>query len=106
MERQSLRPTPAQVRRLPFRWYWAALAALLVYLYFTNHLPGFHRSPARATRVWVPKRYSQRITAIGDLHGDLERAARVLRFAGLIDHRNRWIGKSTILGESSCFVVG
>lgn len=34
-----------------------------------------------------------RIVAIGDLHGDLDSARRVLRLAGAIDAQDHWIGK-------------
>lgn len=46
------------------------------------------------------KKFSQRIVAIGDLHGDLPHALRALRLAGLVDHRNKWIGRRAILGVS------
>lgn len=39
-----------------------------------------------------------RIVAIGDLHGDLENAQKVLRTANVIDRNNRWIaGCSTLV---------
>lgn len=44
------------------------------------------------------KKFSQRIVAIGDLHGDLPHALRALRLAGLVDHRNKWIGRRAVLG--------
>lgn len=47
------------------------------------------------------KKYSQRIVAVGDLHGDVHHAIRVLKMSGLIDHRNKWIGKRSILGQCS-----
>ena len=53
---------------------------------------------------WQPRKFSQRVVAVGDLHGDLERASKVLRMLGVVDHRNRWIGKSTILGRCSPFL--
>jgi len=34
----------------------------------------------------------RRLVAIGDLHGDLDAARAVLRLAGAIDERERWIG--------------
>lgn len=36
-----------------------------------------------------------RIIAIGDLHGDLEKARRAFRLGGLIDENDRWIGGTT-----------
>ncbi|WP_394837324.1 metallophosphoesterase [Pendulispora rubella] len=61
-----------------------------------------HAAPANA----APKPLSARITretparivAIGDLHGDLDKARRVLRLAGAIDANDVWIGgKLTIV---------
>jgi hypothetical protein len=39
---------------------------------------------------------AKRIIAIGDLHGDLEKARRAFRLAGLIDGNDRWAGGSTV----------
>lgn len=36
-----------------------------------------------------------RIIAIGDLHGDLQKARRAFRLGGLIDENDRWIGGTT-----------
>lgn len=36
-----------------------------------------------------------RIVAIGDLHGDMEKARRAFRIGGLIDQDDRWIAGST-----------
>lgn len=46
----------------------------------------------------VPAVYppAKRIVAIGDLHGDLEKARRAFRLAGLIDSHDRWAGGSTV----------
>lgn len=49
------------------------------------------------------RKYSQRIVAIGDLHGDVHHALRALKMTGLVNHRNNWIGKRAILG--SCLSV-
>ncbi|RLA63837.1 MAG: calcineurin [Epsilonproteobacteria bacterium] len=40
---------------------------------------------------------AERIVAIGDLHGDIFALKRVLRIANLIDDKNNWTGKNTIL---------
>jgi len=37
-----------------------------------------------------------RLVAIGDLHGDLPKARRAFRLAGLIDDQDRWAGGSTV----------
>ena len=36
-----------------------------------------------------------RIVAIGDLHGDMDKARRAFRVAGLIDEQDRWAGGTT-----------
>lgn len=36
-----------------------------------------------------------RLIAIGDLHGDLDKAKRAFRVGGLIDANDRWCGGST-----------
>lgn len=42
-----------------------------------------------------------RLVAIGDLHGDLRKAWRAFRLAGLVDDMGRWSGGSTV-----CVQVG
>lgn len=49
-------------------------------------------------------KFKQRVVAIGDLHGDLPHAIRVLRLAELIDTRNKWIGKKTVLVQTGDIV--
>jgi hypothetical protein len=43
---------------------------------------------------------ADRIVAIGDLHGDLDHARRVLRLAGAIDDRDRWIGGNLVVVQT------
>lgn len=50
------------------------------------------------------KKFKSRIVAVGDLHGDLSHAVRVLRLAGLINLRNEWIGKRSILVQTGDIV--
>lgn len=38
---------------------------------------------------------TERLVAIGDLHGDLEKTRQSLRLAGLVDESDKWIGGST-----------
>lgn len=45
---------------------------------------------ARPPRVSLPA--VPRLVAVGDLHGDLAKARRAFRLAGLIDDRDRWAG--------------
>jgi hypothetical protein len=48
----------------------------------------------------APAQEPRRIVAIGDVHGDLEQFAAVLRSAGLIDAGNRWSGGKTHLVQT------
>ncbi len=45
------------------------------------------------TRLTAPPR----LIAIGDLHGDLEVARKVLQLAGAIDDQDKWIGKDLVV---------
>ncbi|MBW0511338.1 hypothetical protein O181_051053 [Austropuccinia psidii MF-1] len=49
-------------------------------------------------------RFESRIVAVGDLHGDLNHALRVLRLAGVIDSSNQWAGKKTVLVQTGDIV--
>lgn len=50
-------------------------------------------APQAPQRTFLPA--VPRIIAIGDLHGDLEKARRAFRLGGLIDERDHWIGGTT-----------
>lgn len=39
---------------------------------------------------------AKRVVAIGDLHGDMEKARRAFRLGGLIDAGDRWVGGETV----------
>jgi hypothetical protein len=41
-----------------------------------------------------------RIVAVGDVHGAFDKFVTILREAGVIDNRRRWIGKNTILVQT------
>ncbi|MBT9543965.1 MAG: metallophosphoesterase [Candidatus Sericytochromatia bacterium] len=43
---------------------------------------------------------SQRLVALGDLHGDLDAARRALRLAGAIDAQDHWIGGSLVVVQT------
>ena len=49
-----------------------------------------------------PTRYpkTDRIVAVGDVHGDLDATIRVLRLGGLIDADNHWSGGSTVFVQT------
>lgn len=96
------------------RWYFVAVTLVFLYYYFLLPSSSNLRIQSKGSvstkkgntgDYWQPKKWSQKVVAVGDLHGDLERASKVLRMAGVVDHRNRWIGKNTILGESDLSAV-
>jgi hypothetical protein len=43
---------------------------------------------------------TERIVAIGDIHGAFDQFVAILRTAGLIDNRNRWSGKKAVLVQT------
>ena len=57
----------------------------------------------------------ERLVAIGDLHGDFEKAQRAFRVGGLIDEQDRWTGGTTTAvqvqnhpapaGSHPCFIA-
>ena len=52
------------------------------------------RSPGTPGSVFRPA--AERLVAIGDLHGDLNKATRAFRAGGLIDSHGKWIGGATV----------
>lgn len=49
----------------------------------------------------APKKpFRRHIVAIGDLHGDMENARRVLKFSGVVDENLDWSGKVDILVQT------
>eukprot|EP00951_Prasinocladus_malaysianus_P031061 scaffold295599_cov45-Prasinocladus_malaysianus.AAC.1 len=51
---------------------------------------------------------AERLVAIGDIHGDLEKCLRAFRLGGLTDSDHRWIGGTTVVVQvgrpvSLCF---
>ena len=42
-----------------------------------------------------------RLVAIGDLHGDMQKARRAFRLGGLVDANDRWIGGTTTAVQAS-----
>ncbi len=43
---------------------------------------------------------TERIVAVGDIHGAFDQFVAILRTAGLIDNRNRWSGKKAVLVQT------
>ena len=44
---------------------------------------------------FLPK--AEKIVAIGDVHGDMMKARRAFKLAGLVDDDDRWIGGKTVV---------
>jgi hypothetical protein len=47
---------------------------------------------------------SSRIVAVGDLHGDIENAQKVLEMAGVVDSNGRWSGKVDVFVQTGDIV--
>jgi hypothetical protein len=43
---------------------------------------------------------TERIVAVGDVHGAFDQFVAILRAASIIDNRNRWSGKKTVLVQT------
>lgn len=69
------------------------LAVALAAAAWTMAEPAIAAQSARASQ-------SQRIVAVGDLHGDYQAWLEIALRAGLIDRRNRWAGGSTVLVQT------
>lgn len=58
-------------------------------------------TPARdAGSLSVPRPSPRRVVAVGDLHGDLGAARRVLRLAGAIDASDGWVGGDLVVVQT------
>src|SRR5262245_10417007 len=74
---------------------YAACAAALAALIAAG--PGGPAPAAAQSSEWpCDVRSSERIVAVGDVHGAYERFVAILRTAGLIDQRERWVGGKAI----------
>ena len=60
--------------------------------------PGSSPFASEEPRSFYPA--TERIVAIGDLHGDLEAALQALRLAGAIDEDGRWSGGRTVIVQT------
>ncbi|KAK4750339.1 hypothetical protein SAY87_027788 [Trapa incisa] len=61
-------------------------------------LPNFNSNPNSTSSPTILQTHCpppDRLVAIGDLHGDLEKSQEAFRLAGLIDSNGKWIGGST-----------
>jgi hypothetical protein len=67
------------------------VASAVVGLFWWFSLPGeHHRLDELATNTGT---FTRRIVAVGDLHGDMGNARKVLRMANVVDDDWRWSGE-------------
>lgn len=67
--------------------------------------PCMSHSPVQCVQIAEPVTFlpaAERIVAIGDLHGDLDKTKRALRLGGLIDEAGNWTGGQTVAVQVSC----
>ena len=78
----------------PHRYRWTLGAVLLAFL-----LAGARTVPAAQSSAWpaCDLRTTERIVAVGDVHGAYDRLVGILRAAGVVDARARWSGGRAIL---------
>ena len=76
-----------------FRRFWMGICCIIAALMV-----------AVAASAPVQARATQRIVAVGDLHGDYPAWIAIARDAGLIDSKNRWTGGRTILVQTGDIV--
>ena len=84
-------------RTFPHRHWWAPGAALLLLLAGARPVPA-----AQQPNAWpaCDLRTTERIVAVGDVHGSYEGLFGILRTAGIIDARARWSGGRAILVQT------
>jgi hypothetical protein len=82
--------------RRRFRALVAAAGALLLATFAAA------QSPSRSETADFPcdVRTSERIVAVGDIHGAYTQLVAILRAANLIDARDRWIGQKSVLVQT------
>uniref|UniRef100_A0A1D1ZTH0 Calcineurin-like phosphoesterase domain-containing protein n=1 Tax=Auxenochlorella protothecoides TaxID=3075 RepID=A0A1D1ZTH0_AUXPR len=81
-------------RRCPpgFPKVWASFVEAVVDTAHANGPAAPRRDPEEAPSLATVLPGVERLLAIGDLHGDLDKARRAFRLAGLVDDRDRWAG--------------
>ncbi|WVO17938.1 hypothetical protein L204_105636 [Cryptococcus depauperatus] len=83
----------------------AAVVAFLL-LYYLSHRSGNPSGPIPDYPLGSDGKsvYRQRLIAVGDLHGDINNARRVLQMAQIIDESSNWIGGTDILVQTGDIV--
>ncbi|WVR04071.1 hypothetical protein IAU60_001070 [Kwoniella sp. DSM 27419] len=86
----------------------AILAPLILYMLISRYtstpstaLP--HR-PSKRPNPAGRAAFRQRLVAVGDLHGDIHNAEKVLRMASVIDDRSEWVAGTDILVQTGDIV--
>jgi hypothetical protein len=84
-------------RTFPHRHWWAPGAVLLLLLAGARPVPA-----AQQPTAWpaCDLRTTERVVAVGDVHGSYDGLAAILRTAGIIDARARWSGGRAILVQT------
>jgi hypothetical protein len=71
-----------------------------MFVEYDSHLPQQDTMIMGAQQVAPKKPFRRHIVAIGDLHGDMANARRVLEFSGVVDENLDWSGKVDILVQT------
>jgi hypothetical protein len=83
------------------RTAWRVLICSGACALFLASLPATQVRPAaQSSDAPCDVRTTERVVAIGDIHGAYDRFVAILRAAGLTDTRDRWIGKKTVLVQT------
>lgn len=83
------------------RTAWRVLVSAGVCALFLASLPATQVRPAaQAGDFPCDVRTTERVVAIGDIHGAYDKFVAILRAAGLTDTRDRWIGKKSVLVQT------
>jgi hypothetical protein len=87
-----------------YRHYFIILAVVILTYYLFSRAPGIHDDSVldQQNKYIIPADdidstgdapyFQRKIVAIGDLHGDLPNALKVLRMTGVIDEHEQWTG--------------
>jgi hypothetical protein len=99
MQRERI-ATRAAFARVPARVTWVVNAMLGALAQLA--VGGCHAANAPADPAAPALRYpvSDRVVAIGDLHGDLDATRRALHLAGAIDAADHWIGQRLVVVQT------
>ncbi len=84
-------------RRAPGPRPWAAVAVALGLALLFGAAGGSTAQPAQSGDSPCDIHTTERVVAVGDVHGAYDRFVALLRAAGLIDRRDRWSGGRAVL---------